>query len=208
VSRDSLLAERLKLYCENNPLLSISTSPQLPAVFDGDTLLLPASLLLDPLFPRTETLHRLGAAGCSLICFGPPELLQGCFLAGCDEYLKDPWSPQELDCRVRKLRRRAEAPFCFSWGSFEVGSLRLSTSTGSRRLCAQEQGILRLLAGNPGVPVSREALSYGIWGRQAPAQSRAVDVHMSSLRKKLRELFPRSEGCIRSVRGVGYLMVE
>jgi len=56
--------------------------------------------------------------------------------------------------------------------------------------------------------VSREALYYGIWGRSAAGQSRAVDMHIASLRKKLRRLFPESGDCIRSVRGVGYLITN
>jgi DNA-binding response OmpR family regulator len=75
-------------------------------------------------------------------------------------------------------------------------------------LCAQEQSILRLLSANAGEPVSREALYYGIWGRPAAEESRVVDMHIASLRRKLRRLFPESGACIRSVRGVGYLIVK
>ena len=170
--------------------------------------MLPGSLLLDPIFPRKQTIHALRAAGSSLVCFGSAELLPGCFLAGCDEYLKEPWSPEELEWRVRKLRRDREAAFRFSWGSFEIGSLELSSSAGSRSLCLQEQRILRLLTANAGEPVSREALYYGIWGKPASAKTRVVDMHIASLRKKLHELFPESGVCIRSVRGVGYLIAK
>jgi two-component system OmpR family response regulator len=180
----------------------------LPAQSDFDAALLPAPLLLDPAFPRTETIHRLRAAGCSLICFGAAELLPGCFLAGCDEYLKEPWPPEELEWRVRRLCRGREALFCFSWGSFAVQSQELRSPLGSCRLCAQEQSILRLLAANAGEPVSREALYYGIWGRPASLASRVVDMHIASLRRKLRRLFPESGDCIRSVRGLGYLIVK
>ena len=180
----------------------------MPAQSDFDAALLPASLLLDPAFPRTETIHRLRAAGCSLICYGAAELLPGCFLAGCDEYLKEPWSPEELEWRVRRICRDREALFYFSWGSFAIGSLELRSAIGRCRLCAQEQSILRLLSANAGEPVSREALYYGIWGRPAAEESRVVDMHIASLRRKLRRLFPESGACIRSVRGVGYLIVK
>jgi len=203
-----LLIERLKHYCRINPLISITQSPVLPARGDFDAAVLPASLMLDSIFPRSETINRFGAAGCSLICFGSAELLPGCFLAGCDEYLKEPWSPEELEWRVRKLRRQTEAAFHFSWGSIAIRSLELSSPAGSSSLCAQEQSILRLLAANAGEAVSREALFYGIWGRPAAGASRAVDMHIASLRRKLRELFPESGDCIRSIRGVGYLIVK
>jgi len=189
-------------------VISVTPSAALPAQNDFNAALLPASLLLDPVFPRAESIHRLRAAGCALICFGSVELLPGCFLAGCDEYLKEPWSPEELEWRVRKLCSGTETLFRFSWGSFKIASLELWSPLGSRTLCAQEQSILRLLAANAGEPVSREALYYGIWGKPAAGESRAVDMHIASLRKKLRELFPESEACIRSVRGVGYLIAN
>jgi DNA-binding response OmpR family regulator len=198
----------MRHYCRKNPLISITPSASLPAQSDFDAVVLPASLLLDPIFPRTETIHRLRAAGSSLVCFGTAQLLPGCFLAGCDEYLKEPWSAEELEWRVRRLRRDREAAFRFSWGSIALKNLELGSPAGSRSLCVQEQKILRLLAANAGQPVSREALYYGIWGKPASAESRVVDMHIASLRKKLRELFPQSGACIRSVRGVGYLIAK
>jgi DNA-binding winged helix-turn-helix (wHTH) protein len=208
VSRDQLLIERLKLYSDVNPLLSITFSASLPAPIDFDVAVLPSSLMLDPIFPKTETIHRFRAAACALICYGPVEMLPGCFLAGCDDYLKVPWPPEELEWRVIRLCREIRSEFRFSWGSFEIGSLELRSSIGMCRLSAQEQSILRMLVANTGEAVSREALYYGIWGRPTEAESRAVDMHIASLRKKLRELFPESRSPIRSIRGVGYLLVD
>ena len=210
VSQDPLLIERLRHYCRKNPLISItpSASLSLPAKSSFEAALLPASLLLDPIFPQTETIHLLRAAGCSLICFGPAQLLAGCFLAGCDDYLKDPWSPEELAWRIRRVCKDREESLRFSWGRLSIRSLELGSSAGSCSLCVQERRILRLLASRAGEAVSREALYYGIWGKPASAQSRAVDVHIASLRKKLRRLIPGGGIFIRSVRGVGYLLVK
>lgn len=173
-----------------------------------DAALIPASLLLDPVFPRTEAINRLTAFGCALICFGAAELLPGCYLAGCSDYLKQPWSPQELEWRVRKLCKAREESMSFSWGRFDIRSLELSSPAGSCTLNAQERSILRMLAANRGEPVSREALYYGIWGRAGASKSRVADMHIASLRRKLRTLFPDSPPCIRSVRGIGYLIVK
>jgi len=89
-----------------------------------------------------------------------------------------------------------------------MGNLELGSPLGRCRLSVQEQSILRMLAASAGQPVSREALYYGIWGRPASSESRVVDVHIASLRKKLRRLFPESGACIRSARGVGYLLMK
>jgi DNA-binding response OmpR family regulator len=140
------------------------------------------------------------------MAFGPTELLMGCALAGCDDFLKEPWNPEELEWRLRKLVKRKTLNFSFPWGSFEIRGLELHTPIGNSLLCAQEQRILRMLATNRGEPVSRDALYYGIWGKPASGKSRVVDVHISSLRRKLFRLYPESDGCIRSVRGIGYLI--
>jgi DNA-binding response OmpR family regulator len=87
-----------------------------------------------------------------------------------------------------------------------ISNLELHTPTGSCLLGTQEQTILRLLAANRGEPVSREVLYYGIWGKPALERSRVVDMHVASLRRKLRGLFGASTDHIRTVRGVGYLM--
>lgn len=206
VSEDQLLIQRLTLYCRKNPLIEITSSASALYEREFDATLIPASLFLDQGFPKQEIESRVHAAGCSLIAFGPMELLVGCYLAGCDDFLKEPWSPEELEWRLRKLVKRKTLNFAFPWGSFEIRGLELHTPTGSCLLCGQEQRILRMLVTNRGEPVSREALYYGIWGKPASAKSRVVDVHISSLRKKLLRLFSESDGCIRSVRGVGYLI--
>jgi hypothetical protein len=207
VSGDQLLIARLEQYSRKNPLISIVSADRLS--YEGfDAALLPAALLLSPSFPRTEALCRLRAAGCSLIGFGAPEALPGCFLAGCDEYLRDPWNPEELAWRLRRLRKDARAAFRFTWGTVELHGLELRCPAGRCSLCAQEQSILRLLAGSRGEPVSRETLYYGIWGRLPSERSRVVDMHVCSLRRKLRRLFPGGSELIRSVRGVGYLIAR
>jgi DNA-binding response OmpR family regulator len=65
-----------------------------------------------------------------------------------------------------------------------------------------------MLAANAGEALSREALYYGMWGKPAPPGTRALDMHIASLRKKLQRLFPENRDCIRSVRGVGYLILR
>lgn len=194
------------LYCRKNPLIEITPTASPLYECDLDAALIPASVLLDQGFQKQEMESRLHTAGCSLIAFGPAEFLVGCFLAGCDDFLKEPWSPEELEWRLRKVAKRKTLNFSFPWGSFEIRGLELYTPTESCLLCGQEQRILRMLAINRGEPVSRDALYYGIWGKSASVKSRVVDVHISSLRKKLLRLFPESDGCIRSVRRVGYLI--
>lgn len=144
--------------------------------------------------------------GSLLLAYGEAQLLAGCFSAGCDDYLKEPWTPAELEWRLRKLQTRRPRRFSFSWGTFELHGLEILTSRGQCSLSHQEARVLSLLLRGGGEAVPREALYYAIWGKPPEGNSRVVDVHVSNLRRKLLRLYPQSAGCLRSVRRVGYLL--
>lgn len=208
MSREPLLIERLVQDCRDNPFISLEASAEVVLRADLDVVLIPAFRFLDPGFPRKQTVYRLCSLSCLLLCFGPADLLPGCFLAGCEDYLKDPWEAEELEWRVRKLCRVRQRRLRLSWGEITLSRMELRSAGGSCPLSAQEQSILLLLTTHSGEPVSREALYYGIWGKPPSRGSRAVDMHIASLRKKLKRLFPDIRDPIRSIRGVGYLISE
>jgi DNA-binding response OmpR family regulator len=158
------------------------------------------------LFGETERL-RLRAQDSLLIAYGNLEFLQGCYTAGCDDYLKEPWSFLELEWRITKLCGEPHRSFAFEWGRFKLQGTEIRSPEENCTLSHPEARILRLLLKAKGDPVSREVLYYALWGRPNRGSSRVVDVHISNLRKKLLRLFPDSKGCIRSVRGKGYLLV-
>jgi two-component system OmpR family response regulator len=176
-----------------------------------DAILFPAARLPD----REETL-RLKALGAVVIGYGRPEHLRAAFLAGCDDYLKDPWNAVELACRLERLWRAdrgsgtgqpggAAGPgHRFPWGVLRAADLAVYSRDSSRTLSLPEYRILSTLLRHRGEPVSREVLYYAIWGRSGPGGSRVVDVHVSRLRGKLLALFPASGGCLRCLRGTGY----
>jgi len=158
---------------------------------------------------------RLKALGASVIGYGRPEHLRAAFLAGCDEYLKEPWNAVELTCRLERLRKAggsgqsAEldgAEHRFQWGELRIGDLAVCSHGDCRSLSLPEYRILATLLRFRGEPVAREVLYYAIWGTSGQGRSRVVDVHVSSLRRKLLELFPGSGGCLRCLRGTGYCL--
>lgn len=135
---------------------------------------------------------------------------------GADDYLPKPFNPRELIARIRAVQRRAE-PKGVAGGALRaqghliVGDVELDAGARVVRrggepveLTAVEFTILELLLRGAGQVVEREDLAKKALGRELAPFDRSIDVHVSSLRKKLgRELNGIER--IKTVRGVGYL---
>lgn len=135
---------------------------------------------------------------------------------GADDYLPKPFNTRELVARIRAVRRRAEtggaakdAPEAVEW--LRVGDVELSPETrivlrAGRKveLTSVEFSLLEALLRFAGKVVTREDLARTALGRNLAAFDRSVDVHVSSLRRKLGHRVGRHER-IRNIRGVGYM---
>lgn len=136
---------------------------------------------------------------------------------GADDYMVKPFSPKELESRVRTILRRLDALKPSNYpltGVVEIGSLHIDTNKrqvfrGQERifLTHMEFSLLELLASRPGAVVPRQELIQKVWGysKESIVDTRTVDVHISRLRNKLKA---NSEGfeLIHTVRGVGYVL--
>jgi DNA-binding response OmpR family regulator len=131
----------------------------------------------------------------------------GALELGADDYVTKPFNANEIVARVKTLLRRVSAPALprmLRVGTFEVDLDRHTVSVTGRSvfLTAKEFSLLKTLWDAQGRTLTRTFLLERVWeyGEELAIETRTVDVHIRSLRKKL-----GAEGArIITVRNVGY----
>lgn len=130
--------------------------------------------------------------------------------AGADDYVVKPFSPRELNSRIKALLRRSGA---FSDNSVQCGTLILDSASHSVKAADQtielghtEFKLLHFLMTHQGRVYSRTQLLDHVWGQGTYIEERTVDVHILRLRKALKP-FGLNE-LIHTVRGVGYKLSD
>lgn len=201
MTEDAVLAKRFHTYCAREKGFRALSSAEPVGGGDTDLYILPVELLQT----FADDFSR-AAAHIPIIAYGEPAALRGAFLAGCADYLREPWSLEELALRARKL---LSTPLLSLKGvPLRVTDVSVESRYGRAELSLPEQRILRALLRQKGTVVSREALLCVLWGRKPDGRSRVVDVHVSSLRRKLRRVLPKehTEQLIRAIKGIGYVV--
>jgi DNA-binding response OmpR family regulator len=201
---------------------AVSTASTGPAAIDEHRSGNPDAVILDLMLPGMDGLEvcrRIQAHAATPVLMltarsAETDLVIGLGV-GADDYLAKPFSMRELVARTRALLRRAER-----YGNADesdragtdpttqvVGDLQIDLSARQIRadgspvhLTRTEFDLLAFLARHPGAVLSREQLLEAVWHWPAAGETRTVDSHIRSLRKKV------GSRRIRTVHGIGYAL--
>jgi two-component system alkaline phosphatase synthesis response regulator PhoP len=119
---------------------------------------------------------------------------------GADDYITKPFGIMEFLSRVRAALRRSapeEKQNVYAFHSVTVNGTHID-------LTYKEYSLLRLLLENTNLVVTRETILQVVWGTDISVESRTVDMHIRTLRKKLGE----AGKYICTVRKVGYKLTD
>ena len=193
---------------------AFETGDELKAVFDEK----PADLvILDIMMPGTDGLtlcRKLREESSVPIIIltakdSEYDYVQGITI-GSDDYLTKPFGIMEFLARVRALLRRAEMkgevvaakPAELHLGKIEIDDERHQVKVDGNlvEFTFKEYELLKLLCSKPGIVFDREQLMSKVWGVDGTLESRTIDMHIKTLRKKL----GAAGDYIKTVRNVGY----
>ena len=175
-------------------------------------------IILDRMLPNLDgitilkTLRGAGNATPVIILSALSEVddrVQG-LKAGGDDYLVKPFAFTELLARVEALIRRnkgdAESITKLEAGDLEMDLLSRNVVRSGKKLNlqAREFSLLEYLLRNKGQVVTRTMLLENVWHYHFDPQTNVIDVHISRLRRKVDDDFPRA--LIKTVRGSGYVI--
>lgn len=136
------------------------------------------------------------------------------FELGADDYLPKPFSDRELLARIRAILRRTQSTRK-DRSAEQIQYQEIALYPGKQEayhqgqlldLTTTEFALLSHFVQHPGKTITKEALSLDVLGKRLAAFDRAIDMHVSNLRKKLPE---RDDGksWIKTLRGRGYMLV-
>jgi len=127
--------------------------------------------------------------------------------SGADDYITKPFSPRELNARIKALLRRKSPEH--AQGVLRAGPVTLDPVSCSVLLHGQkldighaEYKLLKFLLAHPDRAFSRSQLLDKVWGNHVAIEERTVDVHVLRLRKALQD----AESPTKTVRSLGYML--
>jgi DNA-binding winged helix-turn-helix (wHTH) protein len=215
---------RFRIFLRDSDLWEFEAVRTIDRLEHSDVVVLPTDLVAEL---STEAPYVFTA--CRVLVYGPATLLPKAYLAGASDFMKEPWETSELGFRVARLTEVArpteanppshsdaeEAAFEATAQEANALTLLRLEPGGIRRgrellqLNEEEFQVLRLFFNAEDRTVSRRALAF-VMGLETGPESRAVDMRIARLRRRLQELLPEEErdhNPIIPVRKRGYRLV-
>jgi two-component system OmpR family response regulator len=191
-----------------------------PEGLDAATELGPDAIVLDVMLPGLdgfEVARRARRAGVTApILFltareSPGDAIAG-LGAGGDDYIRKPFSLEELVARVRAQIRRAagSAASILRFADIELDDEAHEVRRAGVRvdLTATEFNLLRLFLENPRHVLTRARILDRVWRYDFDGNGNVVDLYVGYLRRKLGAIAAEGAVPIHTVRGVGYVLRE
>ena len=213
IVEDDIDIREMETYALKSEGFSVEAFPDSESFFEKLALRLPDLILLDIMLPGEDGLtvlkrlrrgHMTEAIPIIMITAKTSETdkvkgLDG----GADDYLTKPFGIMEMVSRCKALLRRSNrhgAVLAYETIELDDARHRVSVEGKDVELTYKEYELLKYLLENTGTAVTRDRLMETVWGFAFTGETRTVDMHIKTLRKKL-----GSGGMlITTVRNVGY----
>lgn len=132
-----------------------------------------------------------------------------CLDHGADDYITKPFGIMELISRIKAVLRRSTTPKevnCIAYKNMIVNNTKRTVTVDGQicNLTFKEFELLYYLLKNQTIVLTRENIMNAVWGFDFEGETRTVDMHIKTIRKKIGSLANE----IQTVRGVGYKIGE
>ena len=215
IVEDDTAIKELESYALINSEFSVEGFERGKELFDALTIKIPALILLDIMLPDEDGIHILKKIRSTMAYREIPVIMvtaktteidavKGLDM-GADDYITKPFGVMELVSRVKAVLRRtqkAEHQQILIYKNIVIDEAQHKVFVDDEEieLTYKEYEVLKLLIINKGIVLTRDKIMESIWGYDFEQGNRTVDVHIQSLRKKV-----KSAGVhIKTIRNVGY----
>lgn len=215
IVEDDTAIKELESYALINSEFSVEGFERGKELFDALTMKIPALILLDIMLPDEDGIHILKKIRSTMAYRDIPiimvtaktteiDAVKGLDM-GADDYITKPFGVMELVSRVKAVLRRtqkAEHQQILIYKNIVIDEAQHKVFVDDEEieLTYKEYEVLKLLIINKGIVLTRDKIMESIWGYDFEQGNRTVDVHIQSLRKKI-----KSAGVhIKTIRNVGY----
>lgn len=215
IVEDDTAIKELESYALINSEFSVEGFERGKELFDALTKKIPALILLDIMLPDEDGIHILKKIRSTTAYRDIPVIMvtaktteidavKGLDM-GADDYITKPFGVMELVSRVKAVLRRTQKTehqqiLIYKNIVIDEAQHKVFVDDEEIELTYKEYEVLKLLIINKGIVLTRDKIMETIWGYDFEQGNRTVDVHIQSLRKKIKGAGVH----IKTIRNVGY----